>query len=232
MLKRLLPMVCLVLCTGVSCNVRIGDDDNGGISSPYVQLDDATLAMAIRAAATDVNAAITATVRRGTADVKLQDGQVVSVNGVALIAPNSAGEYRLSIPRQDSYVIRVEEPTLGVFETTVAAPGAFSITAPITGQSASLSTGFTLTWSNPDAALQYKVGLHQLLFGGDRDQILGPAADATGSLAISTADLNVFRQGSNLDVAVTKFREASVSGFATGSATVELSQTVVLVPAP
>jgi hypothetical protein len=178
------------------------------------------------------SADVTATIRRNAATVKLQNGQEVTVNGVALSGPATSGLYSNSVPRAAVYVIRVAEPTLGSNETQVPAPPDFAITAPSGGQAVSLAGGFTLSWSNPSPNVTYQLTLSQTLDTA-ATEVLGSFPDNTGSLEITAENLMKFRQGADITIQLTKVAQNSdVAGFASGTARVELSQTINVVPAP
>jgi hypothetical protein len=163
----------------------------------------------------------------------LKNGQEVSINDAALIGPGAGGLYTQSAPRAAAYVIRAVDPTLGANETTVNAPADFAFTSPAVGGSVSLANGFTLNWSNPTPGLTYTVTLSQTLGSSSQVETLGPVADETGSLVITPANLIKFRQGADIAIKLTKIAEVSpISGFAAGTARVELSQTHSVVPAP
>lgn len=220
------------LCMGVSCSIGVPGDDDDDTTPGYVQLDRATAELKITAAVGDSNADVTASIRRSLAAVELKNGQEVAVNGTPLQGPGSGGLYSRSIPRATAYTVKVTEPTLGTNDTPLATPADFSITSPATGASVSLANGFTLNWSQPDASVTYTVTLSQTL--GDAEvQVLGPFADDSGSLAVTAADLMKFRQGADVAIKLTKTAQTSeIGGFSVGTARVELSRSLSVVPAP
>jgi len=218
------------LCAGVSCQVMLPDDDLPGIG--YVQLDRATVEMVITAPMQATTAEVTASIRRNGLVVRLQSGQEISVNGLALEGPGLTGLYSRSVPRAAAYIIRVSEPTLGTNETTVAAPADFAIDSPASGQGVSLSDGFALAWSQPTPGLTTMVTLTQML-GSVAVEARGPLADELGGLNLAAGDLTKFRQGADLGIKVAKTAHASsIEGLAGGTVRVELSQALSVVPGP
>lgn len=236
MLKRLLLLVCITpLCIGASCSVIIpGDEDEGGghLTPGYVQLDRATADIRITADMSDANADVAATIRRYAATVVLQDGQAVSINGEPLSGPSDTGAYSTTVPRDSVYVVRVVEPTLGTIETPLSAPPDFEITEPAPGAAVSLADGFTLSWSNPlpDAACQVTMSQTR---AAEVTEVLEPFADDSGSVRITAEDLIQFRQGTDITVRLTRIAQAlELEGFAHGTARIELSDAIRVVPGP
>ena len=163
--------------------------------------------------------------------VEFDSGQSVQINGQVLAPAHGLGDYSVTIPVADDYIVTVNEPTRGVQSTNQAAPPDFAITSPTDGGPASLS-GFTVTDSNPDANLQVVITLVQSLFGQGRHLVVGPFAD-TGSRSFTAQDLAVFQQGADLSITVTKAsRRSDIAGFASGKVTVERSRMVKATPAP
>jgi hypothetical protein len=221
-------MACLlgvVLCAGVSCEITFPD-------TRYVQLDQAVGDLTITSAQAAATAGVVADITHDGAAIELQEGQAVLVNGQALQGPGFDGQYSRSITRADAYTVRVNEPTLGAFETTISPPAETTITSPTAGQSVSLAGGFELRWDNPAPGVRYTLTMTQLL-GTVRQQVLGPFDEGAGSLTVTSSDLSRFRQGANLDLKLTRsVQQAGISGFASGTLRVELAQTVSVVPAP
>lgn len=218
------------LCAGVTCRVTLpGDED---VLPGYVQLDRATAELSITAAVSDTTASAVATIRRNGGNVELQNGQDLAVNGLSLLGPGPDGMYSRSVPRAAAYVVEVHEPTLGTYQTIVNAPADFAFTSPVTGEPVSLAGGFTLAWSNPSPSATYTLTLAQTL-GGATLKVLGPFADETGSLPITSQDLMAFRQGADITITLVKTaQQTGLEGFASGTARVELSQTLRVVPGP
>lgn len=235
MLKRILMVGLLIpLCTGVSCQISIpdDDDDNSGGSPGYVQLDRATAELDIKAALPATTADVVMSIRRNGRDVELQNGQQVTINDLPLLGPRSDGLYYRTVPRAAAYVVRVTDPTLGSNDATLLAPADFAITAPTAGQSVSLANGFTLTWSNPTAGHTTVATLSQTL-ATPAVKTLGPIADDAGSVVVAPADLINFRQGADIALKLTKTASiAAIGGFAQASGRLELSQSISVVPAP
>jgi len=232
--RFLLSAACVLWCTGVSCQVGFpGDDDNSGGSPDYVQLDRAAVGMNIVSSLSDSTANATATIQRNGWPVRLQNGQSVSLNAQPLQETATPGQYSLSLPRSPAYLVEVYDPTLGSADTTVSAPADFAITEPAAGQNVSLANGFLLSWSAADPASTYVVTLTQT-FNTLREKVLGPFPDDSGSRLITGEDLQDFVHGGSLDLRIqlTKRSQTAVNGFASGTARVELSQTVSVVPGP
>ena len=232
MWKRVvLILLTAPLCLGGSCDVSCT-----GLPFPWdtvqVELDQANCTMAISQTEGDTEADVTATILDGTGKtVELDGGQAVSVNGYALLGPNFSDEYTRTLPVATSYEIKVNEPSLGVFTSTIAPPDDFEITSPTAGATASLS-GFTLSWSGADAGLTVKVTLTQTLYGLEERETFGPVTD-TGSITFDADDLGDFFQGSNLAIVVTKVNtRQSIDGFNSGVVTVERSVNIQVTPGP
>lgn len=228
MMKRTAWMVlAVVLCTGLTCQIRLGDGGNG--TSDYVKLSDATAGITITATTADSSAQVAATITRNGQPVRLQAGQAVSVNDVDLLGPDSSNQYTATVPRLSEYKIVVTEPTQGVQETRITGPADFSITAPATGATISLSDGFAMAWTNADANLNATVTLSQHETG--QVSVVGPVAD-TGALQITHQNLAAFGQWPSLPIKLTKTAKAtSVKEFAGANVTIELSQSISVVPA-
>jgi hypothetical protein len=196
------------------------------------ELDRATCTMRIADNAT--GGTVTATADIATAagwPVDLGEGQSVQVNNQPMAATGDSGEYTVTIPAAGTYSITVTEPTRGVQTTSQPAPPDFQITSPAEGGPASLS-GFTASYSNPDAALLVSIVLTQTLFGQDHRLAVGPLAD-TGSRAFTAQDLAEFRQGADLSITVTKIsRRDTINGFAAGQLSVERTRSVKAKPQP
>ncbi len=163
--------------------------------------------------------------------VRLGDGQVVALNGVALGAAGRGPAYAASLAAADAYEIAVREPTRGVEITRVDGPPAFEITAPGPGGAVSL-LGFQLEWSGADGAQTVEIRIAQT-FGGRRAEArLGPEVD-TGSRVLEAADLRKFVQGVDLEIAVRKRRmSTAVAGFRQAVVTVEAVATRTATPRP
>lgn len=236
MLKKLFLVVCIApLCVGASCSVIVpGDEDEGGghLTPGYVQLDRVTADIRITADMSDANADVAATLRRYAATVVLRDGQAASINGEPLSGPSDTGAYLTTVPRDSVYVVRVVEPTLGTTETSVPAPPDFEITEPAPGAAVSLAEGFTLSWSNPLPDTAYRVTISQTR-AAEVTEVLGPFADDNGSVRITAEDLLQFRQGTDINIRLTRIAQAlELEGFAYGTARIELSDAVRVVPGP
>lgn len=229
MLTRWFLLGCtLPFCLGVSCSIDFDDD-----SPAYVQLDLATATMTISGTTESDTVSVRATIEHDGDPVELQNGQAVLVNSMELSGPNSDDEYTRTIDKASAYTVRVVEPTLGVQNTQVVPPSNFSITQPEAGGEVSLAGGFELRWSNADPGLNVTVKLSQTL-GTQREKTLGPIASDAGSLTITSADLEAFRQGATIAIEVIRTATTTdVAGFAEGStAKVSLSNTTSVVPAP
>jgi hypothetical protein len=226
-MKRLILLsVVMGLCLGVSCTISGPDDnDNGGLqgndnhdATPgRTTLDQANATLTIVQEAGGSEADVTAELTdENGVTLELQGEQAVLVNGQALDGPDSDDVYTATIEADSEYVIAVREPTRGVEETTVDAPGDFEVTSPVEGGGAPLS-GFTLEWSNPNNLLTVRIKISQTLFGETESVTFGPFTD-TGSREFDVADLEPFRQGADLVITVTKINaRASVSGFDTAT---------------
>ncbi len=229
-------LICLAagLCTGVTCTIRFPDDGNGGggglgLSTP---LDQADAVIAINQSGDNTQAEAAARITDGLGlTVQMQDGQSVAVNSQELTGPGSDGLYRQTIPVAGNYTVTVTEPTRGVQDTTIASPAGFVITSPTDAGTASLS-GFTLTWSDPDARFTVVIELAQTLFDVEETAEFGPFAD-TGSQSFDDDDLLDFAQGADLLITVTRINEqSSIAGFNSGMLTIRHSETVSATPGP
>jgi hypothetical protein len=209
--------------------------DAGGTTSTsgplHLPLDQVNAAISIIHSPDDTTAAVTAhlTNNAGTA-VVMQNGQAVNVNTTALDGPDGTGAYTAIIPRAESYVIKVNEPTRGVGDTTVNPPTAFTITSPTSQATASLS-GFTVTWSGAASSGSARLTL---------DQALSPAVHQefdigadTGSHAFTAADLSSFAQGAPLILTVVRSRtQQAIQGFASSTVELDRQQQESLTPGP
>jgi hypothetical protein len=228
---RMIPVtlgLAVMLAALPACDISI-DVDFPNANAPLDQCD-ATFTLSTPAP--DASTTVTARITTGAAahTVVLRDGQAVYVGTQALAGP-TLGEYRATVAPAGSYVIDAYEPSRGSSQTTVLAPAAFDITAPAAGAPASLS-GFTLTWTAADPTQTVRVVLTQTLFGDEVDASFGPFAD-TGSLTFTPDQLRDFRQGAPLSIRLTKTTATQpVGGFRNGTATVTLSRTVLVNPAP
>jgi len=225
MLRRTILLGLLAaVSSGVTCQFTTPSE------TINVPLDEANAVITISQVAGDTEADVVAIITTGLASaVTLEGDQAVAVNDQALQGPDVLGRYERTITAADTYTVTVSEPTRGVEETTITAPGAFDITAPAAGATVSLA-GFNIAWSNPDATLQVRVTLTQTIFGYQRTQSFGPFAD-TGTLPLSVDQLRLFGQGANLQIALTKINErAGVNGFNSATLSAELTQVVVAVP--
>jgi len=227
----LLIVVCACFCAGASCSVSC---DGSPIPWPNVdtELDRATCTIRIAENATGGTATAMAEITTAAGwPVELGEGQSVQVNGQPMAAAGDSGEYAVTIPAAGTYTVTVTEPTRGVQTTSQPTPPDFQITSPTEGGPASLS-GFTVSYSNPDAALQVSIKLVQTLFGHEEQMVVGPLAD-TGSKSFTAQDLAEFRQGADLSIAVTKIsRHDGINGFAAGQLSVERTRSVKAKPQP
>lgn len=228
--KLLLVLASLPLCGGASCNVTCGGVPLLPDTNVELDLADCTMRIVQQAGANDATVSATIIDNHGR-PVELAGGQSVSVNGHTLSATEINGIYTGAVVAASQYAVTVNEPTRGVETTTIAPPGNFDITSPADGNFASLS-GFTLTWSNANAALQVTITLTQTLFDDEERETFGPYTD-TGSLVLSAENLADFYQGSNLLITVTKINEQNlINGFNTGALQVERSVSSLVVPGP
>jgi len=228
--KLLLILVSLPLCVGASCNVSCGGIPLLPDVNVELDLADCYLRIVQQAGATEATVTATITDRIGR-PVELTGGQAVSVNGQALSATDIDGIYTGIVAAASAYTVSVNEPSRGVETTFITAPGAFDITSPADGGTASLS-GFTLVWSNADPSLQAAISLMQTLFDDEEGETFGPSTD-TGSLVLSAENLANFYQGANILITVTKTRTQSlINGFNSGELTAERSETSLMVPGP
>lgn len=227
MFKRVFSfMLSSALCIGVGCVVTVETHTTLNQADGLV-----TISQPAGAAEVTVVATITDSSRSPARTVVLEEGQAISVNDLALSGPDASGQYARTVPVAAAYKFTVNEPTHGVQDTTIAAPGPSDITAPLAGSIASLS-GFTVTWSNPDPALQVRVQLLQTIFGGARTQDFGPFPD-TGTLLLGPTDLSKFQQGANLLITVTRIRQIrGINGLKSGTLSAEQSQAVTVTPGP
>ena len=222
--------MCLGASCGLDCTV-CGANVIWPIPSTTVELDltDCVLTIAQTADATDANAEATIIDSWGL-PVELEDGQAVSVNAQALLPTVTDGDYARSVPAADQYVVTVNEPSRGVSTTTIDTP-TFTITSHDDGDGASLS-GFTLEWSDADAALKVRISLTQSILGDSKTAKVGPIADA-GSHAFDAADLADFQQGADITVKVTKTNtQDAINGFNDGELSVTYSVTISVTPGP
>jgi hypothetical protein len=225
-----LAVLATAFCAGASCTIDILDPDNPGGVVGYVPLDDANLDLRIDSEGGDAEATarITDVFHR---IVRLRQGQEVAINGRPLIGPDAEGLYRATFAAAGEYTITVTEPTRGVNNTIVAPPPPFSIVQPPPSGTASLS-GFTVGWTNSDAALDVNITLVQEIFGATRTDTFGPFTD-TGTQALSAPQLADFRQGAPLAITVTRFLESpAVGGFRSAVVRVGVSDTVSVTPTP
>jgi hypothetical protein len=156
--------------------------------------------------------------------------QSIEVNGLPLEAAGS-GEYRRTIPIANSYEFTGREPTRGVERTTVAGPAEFGVVSPAQAGPASLS-GFNLTWSGVNAALEVRVVLRQFVFDAFREAVVTQGSDE-GARFLSAQDLAAFVQGANLDITLTKFaRTNGIAGLRSATVLAERSVLRTVVPAP
>ena len=224
-------IVCAGFCAGASCSVSC---DGSPIPWPNVdtELDRATCTMRIADNATGGTATATAQISTSTGwPVELGEGQSVQVNNQPMAPTGDSGEYAVTIPAAGTYTVTVTEPTRGVQTTSQPALPDFQITSPTEGGPASLS-GFTVSYSNTDAALQVSITLAQTLFGEEHHLTVGPLAD-TGSRSFTAQELIEFRQGANLSITVTKISQRDgINGFAAGQLSVERTRSVKAGPQP
>ena len=222
LLGFVLPVCVAATCT-LSGDIRFVSTDT---------LDVAEADITISQTGDGTQATVAATIRLDALTyVTLQGGQAVEVNGEELTRSSATGEYRGSVATAAQYTVTVREPTRGVQDTTITAPGDFAITSPVDSGSASLS-GFTVSWSNADAGLMVEVTISQRLFGEDLTLTLDPATD-TGSVAVTAADIQDagFGQGVNLTISVTKISELdAINGFGSGTLQSRFTQSITAEP--
>lgn len=229
MLRRVVVLGCAsALCMGVSCTITGLDD---WVGPTQVALDEANATITITQAVGGTKADVVATITDSHGrDVTLSTEQSVRVNGTSLVGPNQAGQYTATVDAAAAYVVTVREPTRGVEDTTLDAPGAFEITSPAAGGGASLS-GFTLQWSNASELLQAEIELSETVFGTQREAALGPFSD-TGSRVLRAVDLQEFVQGTELLISVAKVNRVTIAGFESGSGVVRVSASRSVTPLP
>ncbi|MGD8451618.1 MAG: hypothetical protein PVJ57_07340 [Phycisphaerae bacterium] len=227
MLKKLaLLALAATLCSGATCTI---DFDGDGIDgSPTLNDLYATLMIQELAGSNNADARIEITTAIGRTIV-LEDGQSISVNDEELVGPVSGG-YEATVVASPAYVIAVYEPTRGVAQTTVSTAGGFAFTAPVAGDTVSLS-GFTLTWSGANAAFDAQITVTQTLFGQVITASLDPATD-TGTHTFTLSDLTNFRQGAPLLITLTRTNERDLEGFREGTVRVQYAATLSVNPGP
>ena len=215
---------------GVSCTIVPGGTVVPGTGS--VALDQAIAAMIIMQSAGGSQATVSCTLTDVLGrTIELGESQSVSINDVALSGPDLSDRFTATLAAADTYTITVREPTIGVQDTTVAAPSDFAITAPAAGGDASLS-GFTLNWSEADASLQVRIELLQTFAGETAEENFGPLAD-NGSYTFDANDLRSFVQGVDLVVTVTRINTLrSVAGLGSANVSVRTVATQLIEPAP
>ncbi len=222
LLGLVLPVCVASTCT-ISGDIRFVSTDT---------LDVAEADITISQTGDGTQATVEATIRLDALTyVTLQDGQSVEVGGEELTRSSATGEYRGSIATAAQYTVTVREPTRGVQDTTISAPGDFAITSPEDGGSASLS-GFTVSWSNADADLKVEVTISQRLLGEDLTLTLAEGVD-TGSIAVTAARIADagFGQGVDLTISVTKINELdAINGFGDGTLQSRLTQSITAEP--
>lgn len=229
-MKRITVCSCLVSLIAVSAGVSGSCSFGGGLilftSAPLHQTDCTITISEVQGAA---DAAVEASVMDGSRYVRLQSDQSIQVNDTALDGPASGGSYDATIDAANQYVVTVTEPTRGVEDTIIDAPADFAITSHADGDGASLS-GFVLTWSNADAALEIELHITQRILGRDHEKTLSADED-TGTMNVSAADLSQFQQGADVTLTLTKIRETdSVAGFASGLLQARKSVSLALTP--
>jgi hypothetical protein len=218
----------LAIALLAGCRIIISDDD---FPSSGVTLDRAHATVTIRQSADSSQASVEAEITTaGGLPLVLSSQQAVQVNGTTLEAA-VLGTYIATIAAADTYTVAVREPTRGVEQTAVAGPVGFTISEPAAGDGASLS-GFTVAWSASNPQQQARLVLRQTVFGTQTVRRFGPVADA-GSFAFGAADLRDFVQGATLEITVTRTAvQPDIAGFASGTATVEVSAAQVVDPRP
>jgi hypothetical protein len=178
------------------------------------------------------DAAVSARFVRGFSTVRLSDEQDVAVNGESLERNASTGRYDATIPAADVYVVRVQEPTRGIDESSFSSPNDFDITSPADGGDASLS-GFVLEWTVEDGAL-VEVLLTQELLDDTKRLEVDPTPD-TGMHAFDAqalADAG-FGQGAPMTIAITKIVSSDgIDGFDEGEMTIRWTKVIEVAPAP
>lgn len=239
MLKHLVLFVVTVgACTGLTCSISIlppddgGGGGNGGGGVSPLPLDQTHARITIREFPQDGEADVAARITdRWGRNVRLRGGQEIAVNGQALLGPDTDSAYRRTIPIAVAYALTVTEPTRGVLTTTALPPPVTEIVVPVPGSIVSLG-GFSMTWSEPDPRFNIVITLRQTIFGQTRTREFGPDADS-GSRTFTAANLSDFRQGAPLYLTLTRITPTvNVAGFASGTATVERSRTVIVIPGP
>lgn len=236
MLRRFALLGCVALAGLLAaCTITIGPADPdtprpGG--TVQTTLDraraDIVIAEIVGAAAANVSATL---VDASGRTLQLRSNQVVEINALELVGPNSARLFTTTVPVAAAYTVTVREPTRGVEQTTVAGPDTFEITAPGPGGPASLS-GFTVTWTGADPGQQVELRLSQTVFGVPVSRAFGPFEDG-GSVTFSAADLAVFAQGADLFIEVTKLVQADgLRGFSSGKITIGRTATRIANPQP
>lgn len=233
MFKRIaLVVVSIPFSVGASCSITCTEcvDLNpfcpGGPVS--LALNEAICVMRIIHEAGAAEVDVTATIVNDTGcPVLLEDKRSVTVNGEDLQGPSLTGGYVQVVDPADEYVVTVSEPTRGVQDMTVDARP-FEITSPNDGATVSL-LGFTLNWSNPDAALKVIITLRQDVF--DEVTETFEIEPDTGSKVFDQDDLVNFVTGGDIVIEVTRiFERDSINGFGTAKLTYERSATITVEP--
>jgi hypothetical protein len=163
--------------------------------------------------------------------IALSDGQQLAVNDEPLTRVQGSFVYTASVALADTYVVSVTEPTRGVETTSVDGPAAFTITSPTAGQGASLS-GFTISWSNADAALEVAVHVSQTILG-QVHAFLDVLESDSGSFTLGTSDLSDFQQGADMTITVARSETVEgLNGFSAARISLIRSESVEITPAP
>lgn len=218
-----LALMCAAVSMGSTCTSSV-------VSTTPLHQSDAEFTIGMFE--DDPEAAISVRVIRGLSTVRLTAEQDLAVNGESLARNSDTGRYEATIEAAATYVIRVQEPTRGIDETTVAAPDDFDFTSPVDGGDASLS-GFTLEWTAEAGAL-VEVLLTQDLLDDEKRLSLGPMAD-DGILELTAQQLTNagFGQGAPLTIALTKIlTHDGVDGFDEAEVHIRWMKAIEVQPQP
>ncbi len=217
-------LACALFCTGSDCT-----DVDTDRSTPLHESDgDFDIVMF----GDDGDAAVSARISRGFSTIRLTDEQDIAVNGESLERNATNGRYEVTIPAADTYLIRVQEPTRGIDQSSFAAPSDFDITSPVDGGAASLS-GFDLVWTAEPGA-QVEVLITQDLLDDTKRLEVDPVADSGmhtfEAQALAEAG---FGQGRPMTIALTRIvTHQGVAGLDEGEVTIRWTKVVEVDPAP
>lgn len=225
MRKHLSLFACaIVACSGQTCGININPIQR-------VPLNDADAEIRIFREIDDATARVEATITSGFALVRLDDDQNVAVNDRDLLGDR--GDYARTIDAADAYDISVSDPRRGTDHTEIEEPASFEISMPGEGGDASLS-GFTIEWTNADAALDVDVKITQVLLGESLSLELDRVPDV-GAIDVTSRQIAEagFGQGRDLKITVTRIRtNSNIRGFRDGKAFCELSTSINVTPTP